>query len=338
MKDPEIFHYQKSFILENGKALPDLTIAYHTFGTLNTEKNNVIWVIHALTANSDVSDWWAGLFGKDNILDPERYFIVCANNLGSCYGSTQPLSINPETQQPYFHDFPMLTTRDMARALELLRQHLDIPSIHLLMGGSLGGQIAMEWAIENNQIFKNLVLLATNAFHSPWGIAFNETQRMAIEADYSWKYNHIQAGMLGLKAARAIALLSYRNIEIYNQRQQEENVNKTDAYKASSYQQYQGEKLMRRFNAFSYWVLSKAMDSHHVARNRESVQKALAQIKAKTLIIGVSSDMLFPTQEQQLLAQYIAKAHYQEINSLYGHDGFLLEFEAIAQAIRNYLF
>jgi len=333
MIEPAIFRHTRPFILESGFTLPEIEIAYHTFGTLNQEKGNVIWVVHALTANSDVSDWWAGLFGKGKILDPEKYFIVCANNLGSCYGSTSPLSINPKTKQAYFHEFPLITTRDMAIFLEQLRRHLNLPEIHLLMGGSLGGQIAMEWAILQPDLIKNLVLLATNAFHSPWGIAFNEAQRMAIQADASWQYAHPQAGMMGLKAARAIALLSYRNTEIYNQRQKEDDNNKIDNFKASSYQQYQGEKLIRRFNAFSYWTLSKAMDSHHVGRNRKSTEQALATIQAQTKVIGISSDLLFPVAEQEFLAQHIPNASLHIINSLYGHDGFLLEFEAITKIL-----
>ena len=333
MIEPAIFRHTRPFILESGFTLPEVEIAYHTFGTLNQEKSNVIWVVHALTANSDVSDWWAGLFGKGKILDPEKYFIVCANNLGSCYGSTSPLSLNPETKQAYFHEFPLITTRDMAIFLEQLRRHLNLPEIHLLMGGSLGGQIAMEWAILQPDVIKNLVLLATNAFHSPWGIAFNEAQRMAIQADASWQYAHPQAGMMGLKAARAIALLSYRNTEIYNQRQKEDDNNKIDNFKASSYQQYQGEKLIRRFNAFSYWTLSKAMDSHNVGRYRASIQQALATIKAQTQVIGISSDLLFPIAEQEFLAQHIPNASLHIINSLYGHDGFLLEFEAITKIL-----
>ena len=333
MIEPAIFRHTRPFILESGFTLPEVEIAYHTFSTLNQEKSNVIWVVHALTANSDVSDWWAGLFGKGKLLDPEKYFIVCANNLGSCYGSTSPLSLNPETKQAYFHEFPLITTRDMANFLEQLRGHLNLPEIHLLMGGSLGGQIAMEWAILQPDVIKNLVLLATNAFHSPWGIAFNEAQRMAIQADTSWQYAHPQAGMMGLKAARAIALLSYRNTEIYNQRQKEDDNNKIDNFKASSYQQYQGEKLIRRFNAFSYWTLSKAMDSHNVGRNRKSTEQALATIQAQTKVIGISSDLLFPIAEQEFLAQHIPNASLHIINSLYGHDGFLLEFEAITKIL-----
>lgn len=335
MSESLFFHSQEPFVLESGVILSEITMAYQTFGSLDASKSNVIWVVHALTANADVADWWAGLFGKGKILDPEKYFIICANNLGSCYGSTNALSINPKTNEPYYHEFPLLTTRDMANALEMLRKHLDLPTIQMLIGGSLGGQIAMEWAIMQADKIQNLVLLATNAFHSPWGIAFNEAQRMAIQADASWQYNHPQAGMMGLKAARAIALLSYRNVEIYNQRQKEEDNTKTNHFKASSYQQYQGEKLIRRFNAFAYWTLSKAMDSHHVGRKRESTEHALASIKAQTKVIGISSDLLFPVSEQKFLANHIPKASLHIIDSLYGHDGFLLEFEEITRVIKE---
>lgn len=335
MNEPLFFYSKEPFILENGAVLPEITIAYQTFGTLNSQRNNVIWVIHALTANADVSDWWAGLFGKGKVLDPEKHFIVCANNLGSCYGSTYALSLNPENKEPYFHQFPLITTRDMANFLERLRQELNLAQIQMLIGGSLGGQIAMEWAILQPDRIKNLVLLATNAFHSPWGIAFNEAQRMAIQADPSWQYAHPQAGMMGLKAARAMALLSYRNVEIYNKRQKEEDNSKIDNFKASSYQQYQGEKLIRRFNAFAYWTLSKAMDSHNVGRNRESTQQALTAIKAQTKVIGISSDLLFPVSEQKFLAENIANASLHIIDSLYGHDGFLLEFDAIETILNS---
>jgi homoserine O-acetyltransferase/O-succinyltransferase len=337
-KEPIIFQQKKSFLLESGQSLAELEIAYHTFGNLNTQKNNVIWVCHALTANSDASDWWSGLFGEGKILDPNHYFIVCANILGSCYGSTNALSVNSETQSPYYHDFPLVTIRDIAKSLELLRQHLELPKIFLGIGGSLGGQQLLEWAILCPNLFENIIPIATNAVHSAWGIAFNEAQRMAIEADPSWKYSHPQAGVLGMKAARAMALISYRNYNTYQMAQKEENNAKIDGFKASSYQQYQGEKLLRRFKAFSYWTLSKAMDSHNVGRGRGSIKNALQTIQAKTLVMGITSDLLFPPLEQRFIAGNIKNAHYSEIQSLYGHDGFLLEFEKINEEITKFLF
>ena len=176
-----------TFQLENGDSLPELTIAYSTYGKLNKEKNNIVWICHALTANSDVTEWWPGVVGSNHIIDPEKYFIVCANILGSCYGSTGPLSINPKTGEPYYHNFPFITIRDMVNAHILLRKHLGIEKIFLLMGGSMGGYQAMEWCVMEKDITERLVLLATSAAESAWGIATHTAQRLSIEADCTWQ-------------------------------------------------------------------------------------------------------------------------------------------------------
>lgn len=331
------FTYTDKFTFENGDEISELEIAYQTFGTLNTKKDNVVWVSHALTANSDVFDWWNGLFGEDDIFNPKDYFIICPNVLGSHYGTTCPLSINPETQQPYYLSFPKFNVRDMAAIHKLLADHLEIDDISLLIGGSLGGQQAVEWAISEPNRIKKLILMATNAVHSPWGIAFNESQRLALASDPSFFENTPDGGMKGLKAARSIALLSYRNYQTYGISQKEDTTEKIDDFKASSYQNYQGDKLVKRFNAYSYWYLSKAMDSHNVGRNRGSVADALKQITAKTLVIGISSDLLFPPSEQQLLAEKIPGAAYLEIDSFYGHDGFLIETGILTYEIIKFL-
>lgn len=261
----EILDYPQPFLLESGKTLPQLQITYHTYGRLNPEKNNVIWVCHALTANADVFDWWKGLFGNDFLFNPAEHFIVCANILGSCYGTTGPLSENPATGEAYYRLFPDITIRDMVAAHEILRQHLGISKINLLLGGSLGGQQVLEWAITQPDLIQHLMVIATNAFHSPWGIGFNEAQRLAIRADQTFYENTPNGGRQGLKAARAIALLSYRTYDTYFKTQRETDLNKTDHFNASSYQNYQGEKLVNRFDAYSYVSLSKTMDSHNVA-------------------------------------------------------------------------
>jgi len=318
-------------------SLPRLEVAYHTYGKLNAAKSNAIWVVHALTANSDVFDWWKGLFGEDDLFNPEDYFIVCANNLGSCYGTTGPLSINPDTNEPWYSYFPQITIRDMARSLELLRQHLGIGKIHTLIGGSQGGQIAQEWVLEQPELAENLVLIATNAQHSPWGIAFNESQRLAIKADRTYFSNLANGGEKGLQAARSIALLSYRNYHAYHSTQKPGGAAPLNNYPAASYQRYQGEKLVRRFNAYSYVRLSEAMDSHHVARERAySVETVLNDIKARTLVIGLTSDLLFPPSEQKLLAKGIRGARFHEIDSLYGHDGFLIETAKLSALIKTF--
>jgi len=330
------FKYNSDFVLESGAVLPGFQLNYTTLGKLNADKSNVIWVCHALTANSEVTSWWEGLVGEGYLFNPKEHFIICANVLGSCYGSTGPLDINPITHKNYFLNFPTISIRDMVNALIKLSEHLEIFNVHTLIGGSLGGQQAMEWAIIQPNFADNLILLATNAQHSPWGIAFNESQRMAIMADPTWKNENANAGKDGLKAARAIALLSYRNYEAYQRTQSDTDIEKMDMYKAQSYQQYQGEKLINRFNVHSYWYLTKAMDSHHVGRSRDGVEKALKQIVAKTLVIGIVSDVLFPVNEQQLLASLIPNAIYEEIDSYYGHDGFLIETKIITQIIVDF--
>jgi homoserine O-acetyltransferase len=331
------YSHKKRFLLESSLSLPQLEIGYHTYGTLNANKNNVIWVVHALTANSNVFEWWNGLFGDNDLFNPNDYFIVCANNLGSCYGTTGPLNINSDTNEPWFSYFPQITIRDMANTLQVLKQHLGIDTIHTLIGGSQGGQIVQEWVLQFPKISENLILIATNAKHSPWGIAFNESQRLAIKADRTYFSNTLNGGEKGLIAARSIALLSYRNYTTYNGTQKNTENNTINNHAASSYQRYQGEKLVKRFNAYSYVRLSEAMDSHHVARERAySIETVLKEIKIPTLIIGVTSDILFPLNEQKLLAKYIPKSVYNEIDSLYGHDGFLIETEQLTEHITRF--
>lgn len=330
------YNYTKPFQLENGETLENLIIAYHTAGTLNPEKNNIIWVCHALTANSDVFDWWAGLFGENELFNPKDHFIICANVIGSNYGTTNPLSINPKTNSPYYRDFPTITIKDMANAHQVLADHLGISNIHLLIGGSLGGQQALEFTLLNQVKVDNLVLLATNAVHSPWGIAFNESQRLAIEADPTFDDRTDDGGRNGLIAARTIAMLSYRTYEIYEDSQKEED-QVYDQFKASSYQKYQGQKLANRFNAHSYWTLSKAMDSQNLARNRESLEKSLDEISSNTLVIGISSDILFPPIEQKFIASHVPNGNYIEIDSIFGHDGFLVELQKLNKILKDFL-
>ncbi len=331
------FVYDAPFRLEQGDVLAKFQLAYHTYGILNAEKNNVIWICHALTGNSDAKQWWSGMFGKGKLFDPEHYFIVCANILGSCYGSTYALSVNPDTNKPYYHSFPLVTIRDMIMAMNELRIHLGISKIKLLIGGSLGGQQVLEWGIMFPDTIEYAVPIATNAKHSPWGIAFNEAQRMAIEADPSWKTNHPKAGLEGLKAARAIAMLSYRDYAIFDKTQQDSNQNIWDHYRASSYLRYQGEKLTQRFDTFAYYTLSKAMDAHHVGRNRENMKVALGKISAKTLVLGIDSDWLFPLREQAFIQQHIPQSEFITVHSIYGHDGFLVETNEISSMIKKFI-
>lgn len=302
-------------LLENGQTLNSVQVAYRIYGTPATAEK-VIWVCHALTANAEAQDWWPGMIGEGEIFDTRKFAVVCANILGSCYGTR--FDFAGEGQ-------PLITIRDMVSAHQKLASHLGIQSVDLLCGGSLGGMQCLEWSIIQPDFVKNLFVIATNSRHSSWGIAFNEAQRMALEL-----------GERGLDAARAIAMLSYRHYRTYEATQQDEP-HAVDGFAAASYQRYQGEKLRKRFTPEAYYLLSKAMDSHNVGRSRSTVEEALARIKAKTLVVGIDSDLLFPLHEQEFLAAHIPGAVFEKISSAYGHDGFLLETHQIKHVLRKHV-
>ena len=333
--DPVIYKYHQPFTLESGISLPKLKIAYHYYGEYTPGKK-VAWVCHALTANSDVADWWKGLVGEESIINPNDYFIVCANMIGSCYGSTGPLSV--DELDTTLDQFPNITIRDMVRAHILLRQHLGIEKIYLLLGGSMGGYQALEWAIMEPSVIQKMFLIATTAAESAWAVAIHTAQRLAIEADPTWKETKPNAGAKGLKAARAIGMLTYRNYGIFKEKQTDADPEKMDDFKASSYINYQGDKLVNRFNAYSYWLLTKSMDSHHLARGRGgNLAVTLASIQTPTLIIGINSDILCPLAEQAFMEDHMPNANLVAIDSMYGHDGFIIETEQIITHLKAWL-
>jgi len=337
MKEAYLYHFEGAFPLESGESLPGFTLKYTTAGKLREDQSNVIWVCHALTGSSDATDWWQGLFGPGGVFNTDEYFVICANTPGGCYGSTGPLECHPASGEPWYHSFPLLTTRDAARAFDELRKALGFEKIHTLIGGSLGGQQVLEWAILQPEVFRYIIPVACNAWHSPWGIAFNESQRMAIELDPTWAEKIPSAGSAGMEVARSVAMLSYRSHEVYSRNQEEPSKENYRDFRAASYQRYQGRKLAERFNAFSYHLLSRMMDSHHVGRGRNSPEEALSGIHAKTLVVGIDEDILFPVSEQKYLAQHIAGARYAEISSVYGHDSFLVEFGQLNLILREFL-
>ena len=348
------FLHKEEFVLESREIFKELKICYHISREWNESgeqsemqrRKKVVWITHALTANSNPCEWWSELVGEGKFLDPRKYTIVCANLIGSCYGSTSPLSINPETGKPYLLKFPKTTVRDIVATLDLLREKLGIKEIDLLIGGSVGGFQAIEWSISRRDIIKNVALLACNARITPWGNAFNESQRMALFADptleqqeFSIKKGEIVArgGAKGLAAARSIALISYRSYQGYNKSQYETSNEIIWNHKAASYQQYQGQKLVKRFDAYSYLSMINLTDSHNIGRGRGGVDTALNMINANVVCIGIDSDILFPTEEQKYIASHVKNGIYREITSLYGHDGFLLEWKQIANILKEIL-
>jgi homoserine O-acetyltransferase len=325
-----IFKYNAPFELELGGILPYLEITYYTAGHYNSAKNNVVWACHSLTGDANVFDWWDGLFGNNKLYNSKEHFIICANALGSCYGTTGATNTAPEFQ---LHSFPQITIRDMVKAHDLLRQYLALEHIHTVIGGSSGGKQVLEWAIQRPDVFENVITIAASAKQSPWAIAFSASQQIAISQDPTWKENHIEAGKNGLKTARAIAMLSYRHFETYQISQSETDNEKVSDFKSTSYQEYQGSKFVKRFDAFTYMTMCKAMDAYNLGRNRGGTANALQQIKARVLTIGIDTDMLFPVHEQKYIAENINRGIYVEIQSLHGHDGFLIEAEQISKAI-----
>ena len=334
----QFYKYDKEFELESGVKLPSLTIAYDTYGVRNEDSSNVIWVCHALTANSDVADWWPHTVEEGCFLDPDKYFTVCANFLGSHYGTTGPLSVNPKTGEPWYGDFPRITVRDMVRAHQLLAEYLGIKRVKLLIGSSIGGFQCLEWSVMQPDFAERAAFIATTPRTKPWASAFNESQRMAIQSDPTFGERNAEAGLDGLAIARSIALLSYRGGMAYDKTQEDADPDEASfERRVHSYQRYQGEKLRRRFNAYSYVRLSQAVDSHNLGRGRGKVEDVLNQIKAKSLVVAITSDILFPPSDHQILIDNIPDVEYHLIDSDFGHDGFLVEHKQLNDIILNFL-
>ena len=335
------YRHNGDFELENGGRIEDLTIVFHSSDrpyVPGHDDRKVVWICHAFTANSDPQDWWPELVGPGKVIDPDKYFVACVNMLGSPYGTTSPASLKPGTDRPYYFDFPRITVRDIVNANILVRKHLGVEKIDLMIGGSIGGFQALEWMIMEPDVMKKALVSACGARVTPWVTAYNESQRMALEADPTFREcASLDGGKAGLSCARAIALISYRNYICYNETQSEADPDKMFADKVCSYQQYQGKKLINRFDAYSYYCLTYSLDSHNVGRGRVSVEEALKRIKADTVVVGINTDNLFPVEEQKFMATHIDGAMYVEINSKFGHDGFLIESGPLGNIIQQLL-
>ncbi len=323
-----------SFEFEAGGSLDGIEIVYHTSPREYREGDRVVWICHALTANSDPGEWWPDLVGPGKLFDTDKYFIVCVNMLGSCYGSSGPASVDPATGKPFFFDFPKLTVRDIVHADILVRRHLGIGHIDMIIGASIGGFQAIEWSIMEPEVIDRAVFMATASRVKPYLTAFEESQRMALEADPTFRAaESLQGGQDGLRCARSIALISYRSYEGYNLTQAEADPDTLFASRAASYQRYQGKKLSDRFDAYSYWYLSYVIESHNVGRGRGGEKAALESISAHCTVIAIDSDCLFPATDMEKMASTIPGAAYHVISSRFGHDGFLLENGQITKII-----
>lgn len=336
---PNITTIDQTWTTESGFDFSSLDIAWNSWGTLNETKDNVILVFHALTGHSNAKEWFSGLFTENGIIDLDKHFVLCINNLGSCYGSTGPTSINPVSGKVYQADFPSITIRDLVRFQVSLLDFLGIRGVELAIGGSMGGMIALEFALIDSRI-RSFAILAMGKSHSPWAIGISHAQRQAIYADEYWNngfYKKDVPPSKGLAVARAMAMITYRSAQNYDTKFGRTYNSSKHNFEVESYLNYQGEKLAERFDANSYVKLTQTMDSHDVSRDRGSFEEALGQLKLPSLIIGVDSDLLYPTHEQKELASLIPNAIYKEINSPHGHDAFLIEFDQINGHLTSFL-
>lgn len=351
--------FPESFKLESGAVLPEVSVRYETYGSLNSDGSNAILICHALTGDAHASGykfngngnaaenssavntgWWEELIGIGKSFDPSTHFIVCSNILGGCYGTTGPVSINPATNKKYGIDFPDITVRDMVALQHKLLTALGVTKLRAVAGGSLGGMQVLEWALMYPGYVERIIPIATAARHSAWCIGLNEAARKAIKDDPLWENgNYTLQPNAGLSTARMIAMISYRSAESFNKKFGREisGNNQDRKFKVESYLRYQGDKLVNRFDANTYITLTRAMDSHDVAVGRGSLDDALNLIQAKALCIGINSDILYPASEQKEIASRIPDSEYLEIDSIHGHDAFLIEFEQMNDAITKFL-
>lgn len=342
---PKNNHIQKQtftepFVTESGFAFPKPEIAYKTWGSLNKERDNVVIIFHALTGNVDADEWFGGLFNPGGYMDTDRHYIICTNVLGSCYGTTGPLSVNPDSGDPYLADFPNVTIRDIVRFQQMLLDKLDVRGVELVIGGSMGGMQALEFCIMDDRA-QSAVLIGMGKSHRPWAIGISHTQRRAIYADPNWNdgyYDPERPPAEGLSVARMIAMNSYRSPGDFDQKfgRDFQPGSENRQYQVESYLNYQGDKLVGRFDANSYVRLTEAMDSHDVGRGRSSARHVLGNIRIPVAVVGIDTDVLYPTEEQKELASFIPKGVYHEITSLHGHDAFLIEFDQLNKIIRSF--
>ncbi len=337
----QYYHLPQPFWLESGKILEGVQIAYRTWGKLNQSGDNAVLICHALTGGADADDWWKPLFGAGQAFDLETDFVVCSNVLGSCYGTTGAASINPLTKKPYGAEFPRITIRDMVHLQAQLMEALGIKRLQLVIGGSLGGMQVLEWAVLYPEMVNAIAPIAVSGKHSAWCIGISETQRQAIFADPDWQngnyYNH-QPPARGLATARMMAMMTYRAWGSFEARFGREQINQEvdDEFTIASYLQYQGQKLVNRFDANCYVSLTYAMDSHDLGRDRGEFFDVLANIQQPTLVVAINTDILYPPQEQEVLARYIPNAEIVTLNSTHGHDAFLIDMDDLNQMVVNF--
>ena len=350
--------------LQRGGLLGPVTLAYETWGTLNAEGDNAILITHALTGSSHAHDverpddakaaWWNLLIGPGRAFDTSRYFVICSNVLGGCYGSTGPSSIDPGTGRPFGMRFPVVTIRDMVLAQRILLEHLGVRQLAMVAGGSIGGQQALEWGVAFPEMVRKVIVVAATTALTAQAIAFSEVGRQAIMVDPRWQNGDYLPGQGpdgGLAIARMLAMITYQSEEAMEMRfaRRPALSNSIPApgrsadlggrFDVENYLYYQGESLVRRFDANSYLYISRAMDLYDVREGYPSLEAALSRLRSQSLFIGIRSDFLFPAARVRWLAQQVralgGDSTYVELDSPHGHDAFLKEWQQMTEAIKS---
>ncbi len=346
-------------VLESGEKLGPITLAYETYGTLNSDKSNAVLTLHALTGDAHAAGfhegdkdpgWWDNMIGPGKAFDTDKYFVICSNVIGGCKGSTGPASVNPKTNKPYGLDFPLITIKDMVNAQAHLIRHLGIEKLLCAAGGSMGGMQVLQWAVSYPEMVRAAIPIATTAKHSPQQIAFNEVGRQAVMADPEWRNGHyygISSPDRGLAVARMVGHITYMSDasmeEKFGRRVKEERPDKkfSPDFEVEGYLQYRGDNFVKRFDANSYLYITKAIDRFDLTNGSglEKVFKAAACVRF--LVMAFKSDWLYPIYQSKDIVRACKQAQidvsYYEINSTYGHDAFLLEVEEEEHFIKNFL-
>ena len=359
---PRDFVYAEPFTFKSGQTLPGFTLRYETYGSLNATRDNAVLICHALSGDHHCAGWhsptdrkpgwWNNLIGPGKAVDTRRFFVVCANVLGGCQGSTGPSSTNPVTGRPYGVEFPFVTIRDMVRAQKLLLDHLGVAELHGVIGGSMGGMQALIFAIKFPHFTRRVLAMATTARESAQAIAFNEVGRQAIMQDPEWHHGDYSKGggpRVGLAIARMMAHITYLSDASMDRKFGRRKKDTADSaaytfdvqFEVESYLRHQGQSFINRFDANSYLYITRALDQFDLAQIYGSLEEAFAPVEADTLVVGFTSDWLFPPEQNRALALALLRARkrasYAELATDLGHDSFLLESDELYTLVRGFL-
>lgn len=324
--------------LESGEQLEQVVVAYRSWGDIANAAEHAVLICHALTGSADVEAWWPNIIGRGRAFDPAKDFIVCANILGSCYGTTGPVSPKPGGERRYRAAFPAISVRDMVEVERALLDALGVERLELVTGPSLGGMQALEWAAMYPERVGSIVPIGVGGRHSAWCIGISEAQRAAIEADPNWNggdYSDESPPQRGLAAARMMAVCTYRSWRSFDERFGRDKRDEA-MFEVQSYLRHQGEKINQRFDANSYVTLTHAMHTHDLARDRGDYEAVLARIRQPALVVSVSTDTLYPPHEQLALAERLPNASHVLLESAHGHDGFLIETDELGELIAGF--